>query len=59
MSMLSLLMRHVKFADVKHQLDQLNSRLNCRNARRMTSIEYRPYTTMIWLYSMYYVDDVI
>jgi predicted alpha-1,6-mannanase (GH76 family) len=31
----------VKLRDPKHQLDQLNGRLNCRNARRVVGVEYR------------------
>ncbi|MCH80629.1 hypothetical protein A2U01_0001399, partial [Trifolium medium] len=31
----------VTMADLKHQMDQLNDRLNCRDARRVVSVEYR------------------
>ncbi|MCH95231.1 hypothetical protein A2U01_0016206 [Trifolium medium] len=30
----------VKLAYMKHQLDQLNGRLNCRDARRAVGVEY-------------------
>ncbi|MCI63906.1 hypothetical protein A2U01_0085163, partial [Trifolium medium] len=31
----------VKLLDLKHQLDQLNGRLNCCDARRVDDVEYR------------------
>ncbi|MCH97337.1 hypothetical protein A2U01_0018331, partial [Trifolium medium] len=31
----------VTLADLKHQLSQLNGRLNCHDARRVTDVEYR------------------
>ncbi|MCH89941.1 hypothetical protein A2U01_0010845 [Trifolium medium] len=30
----------VTMDDLKHQLSQLNNRLNCRDARRVTDVEY-------------------
>jgi hypothetical protein len=31
----------VTLVDLKHQLDQLNDHLKCRDARRVVSVEYR------------------
>ncbi|MCI46120.1 hypothetical protein A2U01_0067360, partial [Trifolium medium] len=31
----------VTLCDLNHQLDQLNGRLNCRDARREADVEYR------------------
>ncbi|MCH94309.1 hypothetical protein A2U01_0015267, partial [Trifolium medium] len=31
----------VTLVDLKHQLSQLNDRLNCGDARRVTDVEYR------------------